>query len=238
MPRRAWVWLTLLLIPVVPAHVSAEPFVDLFLGAAITQDADADLTFQGPGTTTLEDLKFDTSSTVGERVGHWFGPFGFNLEGAYFRPEPDKDAITKAISRQLVGVTLTCTDVSIKCSADLHVVGLGINGMLRGQFLKDKQIPEGRLQLYGFAGPTLFISTLDLDIKVKADSVGLTDDSDTDARVGMTAGVGVTYMFTKSVGAFVEYRFTHHSPKFEIDSVKIETTINTHHPLAGMTFRF
>src|SRR6185503_3447333 len=147
-----------------------------------------------PGFSATGDVDFNTSFSVGGRAGYWFGFFGINLDVNYFRPN---------IDTQTSGF-----------DADIHVVGIGLNAMLRGQFLKTTAVPDGALQPYIFAGPTLFVSRLKIDIS------GAGSDDDTDTNLGFTAGTGVTYLFTKNFGVFGEYRFTYNRPEFDISGVK------------------
>jgi opacity protein-like surface antigen len=137
----------------------------------------------------------------------------------------------------------TLGPVSASVKTDLQTVGVGANAMLRAQFIKDADVPTGRLQPYVFGGPTVFISTL--NVKGQGSAVGTTvtvDQSDTSTKLGFTAGAGVTYLFTNYIGAFAEYRFTHFKPEFEGSqsnvSVKVEPQLDTHHLIAGVAFRF
>ena len=213
MRKPLWVapLLLLVILAVAPSDAAAEPFFDLFAGAAFTDSNDVKLSV--PGLSATFDSDFKTSLSVGGRAGYWFGFFGVNLDVDYFRPNPD----IKGFS----GIDF-----------DLDVVGIGVNGMLRGQFMKTTTVPGGALQPYIFAGPTLFISRFNVDVS------GGGSDDDTDANVGFTAGTGVTFMFTKNIGAFAEYRFTYNRPKFHNLGTDTEPKLNSHHLLAGVTFRF
>jgi len=94
-------------------------------------------------------------------------------------------------------------------------------------------VPDGALQPYIFAGPTVFITKFDFDVTGAGGS-----DVSVDANLGFTAGTGVTYMFTKNFGVFGEYRFTYNRPSLTITDVKIEPKLNSHHLLGGVTLRF
>jgi outer membrane protein with beta-barrel domain len=120
---------------------------------------------------------------------------------------------------------------------DLTVYPVSLLLMLRVPLLRDDSVPHGRLQPYIAAGPALFISHLDGRIpeigeRVEAVSV----DAGLDVRGGLT------FMLTKNIGIFGEYRFTHVKPDFGFDILDIDskakTTFDTHHVHGGLTFRF
>ena len=120
---------------------------------------------------------------------------------------------------------------------DLTVYPVSLLLMLRVPLLRDDSVPHGRLQPYIAAGPGLFISHLDGRIpqigeRVEAVSV----DAGLDVRGGLT------FMLTKNIGIFGEYRFTHVKPDFGFDILDIDskakTTFDTHHVHGGLTFRF
>lgn len=209
--------LLLVSLVVVPVRAAAEPFVDLFAGVAFTPSNDVDLSLNGLSATGEQDFK--DSFSVGARAGYWFSFFGVNLDVSYFRPELDPD---------------DAVVVGGRIETDLDVIGVGLNAMLRGQFLKSPDVPQGRIQPYVFGGPTLFISRFDADVS----GAGSDSETDVSTRVGLTAGGGVTFMITKLLGVFAEYRFTRNRPEFDIDGLKIEPKLDSHHVLGGVTFRF
>jgi opacity protein-like surface antigen len=231
MRPRTWMMCGLLLLLINPVKAHGEGFADLFAGASLTSKGDVDTNVQGLNFTGEQEYK--TSFTVGGRTGWWFGLFGVNLDLAYFRPQPDPDKV--AVS----GVDPVLGPFTIEVETDLDVVAIGLNAMLRGQFIKSPDVPEGRLQPYIFAGPTLFISTLDFDASISGPLVSAQDsESDTTTTLGVTAGGGISFLFTKNIGVFGEYRFTHVKPEFKFSGTKIEPRLDTHHILAGLTFRF
>ena len=204
------------LLLVAPGHAGAEGFFDLFAGAAFTDSNDVKISAAGLSTTSESDFK--TSFSVGGRFGYWFGFFGLNLDVDYFRPNLDPDRATVA------GIT---------AKTEVDVLGVGVNAMLRARLLNTTAVPDGALQPYIFAGPTVFITKFDFDVTGAGGS-----DVSVDANLGFTAGTGVTYMFTKNFGVFGEYRFTYNRPSLEITGVKIEPKLNSHHLLGGVTLRF
>jgi opacity protein-like surface antigen len=231
MRGKAWILCALMFLLVAPARACAEGFVDAFAGVALTSKGNVETSFGGQQTSG--DLKHKNSFTAGGRAGWWFGLFGFNLDVAYFRPEFDPDDFTVS------GVDPVLGPFTLRTETDLNVVGVGLNAMLRGQFLKTSTAPSGQLQPYIFAGPTVFISSLDVDQTLSAAGASASaSDSDTSTKLGVTAGGGVTFLFTNNIGIFAEYRFTHVKPEFEIGGVKVEPNLDTHHILSGVTFRF
>jgi opacity protein-like surface antigen len=198
---------------------SAEGFADIFLGASMTTKGDVDVDINGASTS--EETDYKTSVLLGGRAGYWWGLFGVNLDVSWFQPDPDAVAVNP---------------LSAELKSSLDVIGIGLNAMLRLPLLKgDGKFPGGRLQPYIFAGPTLFVSILDAEVSGPG---GKTSETDTNTSLGATVGTGLTFMLTPGIGAFAEYRFTYNKREFEVGSLKIEPELNTHHLLAGVTFRF
>jgi hypothetical protein len=124
--------ITLFLVCVLASAIpaAAEPFVDLYLGAAMTQDSE--LRISGSGLTGGGPESYDTSFTAGGRVGYWFGTpgwLGVAIDASFFKP-----------------------------ATDITVIPVSALLMLRVPLLKDDNFPHGRLQPYIGAGPGVFFS--------------------------------------------------------------------------------
>lgn len=223
----------------VPTDADAEWLVDIYLGAAFTQSED--LVVRVP---ELDDLKatykgvgFDTSASFGGRLGYWFesAPYlGLALDAFHF--QPDLSGQTRTV--KLCDIDGCETDRLPFDKADLDVTAISFDVMLRWSLLTTKELPKGQLQPYLSMGPAIFIA------RVK-DSVNFADppnQSDTDTSMGLKAGAGLAWEFRKNVALFTEYRFTHFSPEVEFrpDGFKttVESNINTHHLLGGISLRF
>ena len=192
--------------------VFAEGFIDLYLGAAVTRDSDVKATAFGVSETGR--VEWDRSFTAGGRFGFWFESLdwlGLALDASFFKPD-----------------------------RDITVIPVSALAMLRLPLLRDndKGFPHGRLQPYVAAGPGVFIS------RAKADfgDLGLGSDSDTSVDIGVDVRGGMAFLITKNIAAFLEYRFTHVKPEFSFDvagiKTKAEMTLDTHHVLGGIGFRF
>ncbi len=212
----------LLIVPVtlgltaLPA--SAEWFADLYAGVAVTPDSD--VTVRAPGQRQTVTGEFDTSLTGGGRVGYWLAGLpwlGVAADVSYFAPDV-KPSVAPG------GAT-----------TDLDVVPIAALLMLRLPLLATPEIPGGRIQPYAAAGPAAFVTHA-------KESLAGERISDVSVDLGLDVRAGVAWQFHRNVALFGEYRFTHVSPKFEGTSLgqtfSIEPEIDTHHFLAGVSFRF
>lgn len=196
---------------------SAEWFLDIFAGAAFTRSSDVTIT-NALGLNerfTLRDVAFDTSPSFGGRMGYWFSgfPIGLGLDVAYFRPD---------IKQQSTSVSGFGTGAAELDSARLDITTVGFDLMARLPLVKSTEFPQGRLQPYVTAGPTVFLSNF---------------EGTHNTSLGLKVGAGVTWMLFRNFGVFGEYRFTHVHPEFEDSGVKLKTDLNTHHVLGGVTLR-
>jgi opacity protein-like surface antigen len=123
---------------------------------------------------------------------------------------------------------------------DIFTVPLTALVMARYGLMKDDEFKEGRLQPYAGLGGGLFISRAN-------GTIGFIDTKDTSADLGLDVRLGVAHGFyasgTMKIFGFVEYRFTHVSPSFDVKTfdngtTPADTTFNTHHVVLGVSFRF
>jgi len=219
----------------IAAPASAEWFVDLYLGGAFTEKHDVDTQFVpgGPQISTL-DVSFNNSFTGGLRGGYWLpfdvGPlnFGFGVDASHFAPNINRQ--TRSFCAQFC-VNGTFQDL------DLSVWVIGFDALLRAPLLKSAEFPHGQLQPYFRVGPAIFIADAD-----DSNNFAPANQSNSDTSIGVKLGVGVAWLFTKNIGVFTEYRYTHFSPEFTFNDggarANVSTSVNTHYLLAGVTFRF
>ena len=209
--RRLTVLLSVMLAIVVlaPAGASAEWFVEGYLGPAITTGSKLEFTLFN--NEQKENLSGRSSPEFGLRLGSWLDDYslpwlGVALDVSYFRP-----------------------------ATDVQTVPLSVLLMARYGFLKDAEVPAGRLQPYVGVGPGLFFSNAN-------GSIGFHDVDDTSTDVGLDFRAGLAFRFDRNWGAFAEYRFTHVTPSWNIDvfggKADASTTFNTHHVVLGVSYRF
>ena len=93
------------------------------------------------------------------------------------------------------------------------------------------RLPLGRLQPYVGIGPALFISNLEVDTF-----------ADTSVDIGLDVRAGLGWQFSRGLGIFGEYRFTHVEQEFK-DTLRgvrtaVRTDLSPHHVLVGFSLRF
>jgi len=187
----------------------AEGFIDFYVGAASTNNADVDIKI--PSFSGTERTDWETSVTAGARFGFWSNAFpflGLALDGSFFQP-----------------------------SKDLTVYPISLLLMARLPLLKSPDRPQGLLQPYIGAGPALFISDLNgrlADLSAHVSDVSV--DVGVDVRGGVTfmlfqnVGLFGEYRFTHVQPGF--------GVDVSGVDLNAKTKLDTHHFLGGLTFRF
>lgn len=217
---------------------SAEWFADLYGGAAFTPPSDITLVVSlpsGPADHTFHHVKWNTSAEVGARARYWFDAapwIGIGLDIFAFKA----DIPTQTVSTTILGVTAPATLQAI----DVSVAAVALDILqLRYPLQVSEAFPSGRLQPYVAAGPALF--------RVRAKNTTnseLTTQAATDSSVGLNAGAGLSWLVAKNVAVFAEYRYTHVNAEPVLNSalsplrVPLQFDLNTHHLLAGASYRF
>lgn len=240
-PRSLLVALCLLAAAGLLARASpaaAEWFADLYGGAAYTAPSDVTLVVRppsGPADHTFHDVKWDSSATVGGRVGYWFETapwFGIGLDVFYFRSDLPTQTVPTTILGATAPVTLRAIDFSITAIA-FDIVRLRLPLQVSPEF------PKGRLQPYVAAGPALFRTRAK-----NTTNTELSTQPATDSSWGVKVGAGLSWELVKNVAIFGEYRFTHVRVEPVLNSalsslrVPLQTDLNTHHLVGGVSFRF
>jgi opacity protein-like surface antigen len=185
-----------------------EVFVELYGGKAKTDNGKADIS-SNVGIGASGDVKYDSSFTVGGRVGGWIGKyFGIGVDIFHFDTDEKDSPVEQG---------------NLAFALDL---------MARLPLLTSEAMPHGRLQPYATVGPAIFVSSLEMP--------GFTEARST--SIGFKGGAGLTFMFTKNIGLFGEYRYTYFKSEHELQigpaNAEISQRIGTHHFVGGVTIHF
>lgn len=235
--RCAGVLVIMTLWVVLPSNVGAEWFLEPYAGLTYTSQSDADVSANGGGTALsgeFKDVDYDDSITIGIRLGRWLESveyLGFALDIFGFRP--DVKAQTATFSG--TGSATVGSDIIVATGSTQALIGeidakvLGFSGDVMLRLLPADRTPTtfGEIHVYVTAGPAVYLASL---------------KSKTDTVFGFKGGAGFTWLINSQTGFFVEYRYTHFSPDFQIKSgsvkMNIDSDISTHHIIAGLSFRF
>jgi len=181
-----------------PRLLNGEFYAGGFLGAAFTPSQNLrysdgfilnnGLTRTSQGSATLFSNQFNTSLTGGVKLGyftHTIPYLGLEVESSVNNSYVNRRSLST--SRPIQGSTVATVpnDSWINWTTALHIVG-------RYGFLSDQEVPFGRLQPYVGIGPAVVV---------------LYDEVDSAKNFGLDLMAGVRYMFTKHIGAFVEYKY-------------------------------
>ena len=190
----------------------AEGFIDVRLGAAMTESGTLEV--GSGGTSTRRRVAFDDSFSTGVRGGYWIDPLpwlGLALDASYFNPD----------------------EASGVAPLDLHVVPLSALLMLRLPLLGDDVCPNGRIQPYGAIGPGLFLTIAE---------ESSTDFVAASADVGLDVRGGVNIQILRWLAVFAEYRYTRYEAGLDDDvlgiPVDFKVDFDTHHIGGGVGFHF
>jgi opacity protein-like surface antigen len=197
--------------------------MDLYLGAAITDDSEVQVDTYFPRESASERTGYDTSFTFGYRFGYWLDFFhylGVAADLSYFQAESEK--------------------------VDFSIVPLSILLMLRWPLLTSAEYPHGKIQPYLGGGPSLIYYDMTVDLRPTVSE----KVSDWSFEDGWDFRAGLLWQFHRNFGIFGEYRYTHYKIKYKDETnewilgfeprtrLKVETTLDTHHFLTGIAFRF
>jgi opacity protein-like surface antigen len=228
----------LILLLVAPLDVSAELYADLYTGAVFTKNTDLTIASNLGSTATYQNLQVNNSWTAGGRAGYWLEGqdwLGFGLDVFFFHVKAPNQMVP-VTGLAATGTTLAPADWS------LPVIGIGFDVLrLRAPLLRSEEFTHGRLQPYLSAGPALFVTWAETPWNI----VQPKGQHDTDVALGAKAEGGVTFLVTKTVGLFTEYRFTHFTSKLNYQnttsapaSETYKTTWDSHQVIGGISFRF
>ena len=214
-------------------EVKAELMTELYGGDGFTQKHNASVNLPDAGISgTHKSLKFDSAATIGGRAIYWINklPYlGVGLDAShFFGPDQKKQISVTQLCIEGFGCS-TSPETIKKFNNNVTVIGLDI--MLRYPLFVSDQFTKGRLQPYLSAGPAAFFTTLkDTDNFIPA------GQTSTYTSLGIKAGAGFMLFFTKSIGAFIEYRGTNFKVEDQYNNAKIVNDITLGRTIGNATF--
>ncbi len=163
-----------------------------FLGASFVPDMDWNNKKQTsiPFPVTAHNIGTDPGLAGGIKVGYFLDscPYlGFEGEGSIANHNQPRQTITISPLVNGTNVAVTRPQGMLIWTMAFHILG-------RYGFLKDQEVPFGRLQPYVGIGPNVGV---------------LYFESDSCKNFSLDLEAGIRYMFTKHFGAFIEYKYFH-----------------------------
>ena len=169
---------------------------------------DTDTTITGPNFIIIGVSSYKESFVVGGRAGYYF--------------ERGVPWLGLALD-----VSYFKADIDLPNGAKNEVVPISLLAMFRAPLIGSPEFPRGRLQPYVGIGPSFVYS------KSKDGTA-----SDTSFDVGFDLRLGLTWMLTRNIGLFGEYRFSYVQPDYDLSEGHVEPDFSVNHLAAGLTFRF
>ncbi len=195
-------------------RVAAEPYVGVYLTGipSSESDVDAEQTFLTTGALTqyqVKDAKIGSSVVYGGMVGYRFPSWSFlAVEADAYHLSPG----VKAQTRLATTVGAAPTPITSR-EGDLDITIVALSAVGNVSLLQDETRPDGRLQLYAGAGLGIFLTSVNATgSSPNAASVTIRDS---DTSVGPHFKVGARYFLTRTLGAFVEFRYAHTTAEVE-----------------------
>jgi opacity protein-like surface antigen len=210
MCRPRLVWVTALVWLAVTVSVPGPARAETFvdLYGGGAFPVDSDTTIRGPGYVLIGESPYKDSFVVGGRVGYYF--------------EAGAPWLGLALD-----VSYFKADIAVPNGARNDVVPTSLLLLLRAPLAASREFPRGRLQPYVGMGPSVVYS------RSKAGAA-----SDTSVDVGFDFRLGLTWMVTRTIGLFGEYRFSYVQPDYDLNGETVEPEFAVNHLAAGVTFRF
>jgi outer membrane protein W len=223
MTMKRWKMILLMIISAIfltSALCWAEFYIGAYLGPNFSADVNPDFQFHagsGPNryvyaTRTARHVAVDPAAIFGGKIGYWFTKerflglklpnwlkyLGFELDVSYHDMNwPSQSVRVDPLNQKYV------------IENDAYAISVAFLFMGRYGFLKDSEVPFGRLQPYIGIGPMLFVSSQKLNIGI--------DFRSTEADLGLAVESGIRYMLLKNVSVNMAFRYRYIPNHLDVD---------------------
>jgi hypothetical protein len=156
---------------------------------------DTNFNAQTPYPTTARNIGLGSSPVVGMKLGYFFHKFPYiGLEGDFFYSKPSAYSQTVKLSPPFPPTNRIPGNKALFPGQDINQWTLAIHIMARYGFIKDDEVPFGRIQPYVGIGPGFTV---------------LYGQDDSAKNFGIDGLVGVRYMLRKNLSVFTEFKINH-----------------------------
>ncbi len=169
----------------------------------------SDTTINGPGSSVSGRSDYKDSFVVGGRAGYYF------------------DVAPNLSLGLALDVSYFKAEVDAFDGAESDVVPISLLFMMRYPLDVRPEFPHGRFQPHFGFGPSVVYSR---------SKVNGSDDSSFDP--GVDVRLGLTWMLTRTIGLFGEYRFSYVKAKYEFSGQDVDQQFIGNHVTVGATLRF
>lgn len=205
---------------IAPATVRAEFYFGLYGGGSFIPDVDSSFEFYRftdpygsryvDLVKTARDVKVDPAPLVGGKIGYWFARDSyFGLKSPVILKHLGFELDVSYQPFNWPSQTVLVNNQYYTLKNDGNAITVAFMFLFRLGFLKDTDVPFGRLQPYLGIGPTIFVATTHLNTG--------SDFRSTEADLGLAIEPGIRYMIFKNLSAHLSFRFRYVNSHVDVD---------------------
>ncbi len=213
---------------VLPVGAKAEMYVEAYLGASLPDMMNDKTAVVAPGAgqvvagnfpghpqpAVLGGIKIGTwfvkEGFLGYNYPEWMKYLGFYLDFCYHRLDLKNQNFNTALSTGGAFTTFLNTDFRSEGTA----ATLAFMFAARYGFLKDSEVPFGRLQPYIGVGPAIMWTTQTPKVTFRTTGQNIDFDSEGSTNIALAIDAGVRYMALKNVSLDLSFKYRYTNPSY------------------------